>query len=124
MTLEEYAVEKIKELECKKVELEAALKAKTEEYKAANSSIRKLREENENFKKAIGRNVNTNSCTLDRSGSIYISLSDSYKSRNSDLTEKEAQVREDFDFLCEIIKEYKETHPEKKDDDEEEGVLL
>ncbi len=124
MTLEEYAVEKIKELEYKKVELEAALKAKTDEYKAANSSIRKLREENENFKKAIGRNVNLNNCTLDRSGCVNIYLSDSYKSGNSNLTEKEAQVREDFDFLCKIIKEYKETHPEKKDSEEEEGVPL
>ena len=121
MTLEEFAVERIKELECKKVELEAALKDKNDEYKVANTSIKKLREENERLKTAIGRNVDTNSCTLNRSGCIYISLSDSYKSRDSNLTEKEAQVREDFDFLCKVIKEYKETHPEKKKTEEEEG---
>lgn len=116
MTLEEFAVERIKELECKKVELEAALKSKNDEYKVANASIKRLREENEKLKEAIGRNVSLNNCTLDRSGCIYISLSDSYKSNNSNLTEKEAQVREDFDFLCKIIKDYKEIHPEKKED--------
>ena len=124
MTLEEYAVEKIKTLENKVTELESALKMKSEEYKAANSSIRKLREENENFKKAIGRNVSLNNCNLERSGCVYISLSDSYKSGNSNLTEKEAQVREDFDFLCKVINEYKETHPEKKDSEEEGDLLL
>jgi len=116
MTLEEYAVEKIKTLENKVTELESALKMKNEEYKAANSSIRKLREENENFKKAIGQNVSLDHCNLVRNGCIYFSLSDSYKSSNSNLTEKEAQVREDFDFLCKVIKEYKEIHPEKKED--------
>jgi hypothetical protein len=126
MTLEEFAVERIKELECKKVELEAALKAKTDEYKAANSSIRKLREENESLKQAIGRNLSVHGTILNRGGNISVYISDSYKSEDSDLTEKEAQVRGDFDFLCKVIKEYRELHPEefekKKKDEEEEGM--
>ena len=117
MTLEEYAVEKIKTLENKVTELESALKMKSDEYKAANSSIRKLREENENFRKAIGRNIRASNSTLDRGGNISIYLSDSYQNTSS-LSEKEAQVREDFDFLCQIVKEYKEIHPEKKEDEE------
>ena len=121
MTLEEYAVKKIETLENKVTELEAALKIKSEEYKVANSSIRKLREENESFRKAIGRNIRTGNCTLDRGGNISIYLSDSYQNTSS-LSEKEAQIREDFDFLCQIIKEYKEIHPEKKEDDEEGDV--
>lgn len=124
MTLEEYAVEKIKTLENKVTELESALKMKSDEYKAANSSIRKLREENENFKKAIGRNVKLQDCSLYRCGNVYMYLSDTCKSDNSQLTDKEAQVREDFDFLCKIIKEYKETHPEPKEDEEKGGASV
>lgn len=113
MTLEEYAVEKIKELEHRKVELEAALESKTKEYKSANNSIKSLREENERLKEIIGRYTDEPNSNLERSGCIYLHMSDSYKSDDSynRLTEEERTVRRDFDLVCKIVKEYRELHP-------------
>ena len=113
MTLEEFAVERIKELECKKVELEAALKAKSDEYKVANTSIKKLREENDRLKEIIGRYTDEENSNLKRSGCIYLHMSDSYKGDDSytRLTEEEKTIRQDFDLVCKIVKEYRELHP-------------
>lgn len=113
MTLEEYAVEKIKELESKNIELRVALESKTKEYKSANNSIKSLREENERLKEILGRYTDEGNSNLQRSGCLYFHISDSYKSDDSysRLTEEERIVREDFDLVRKIVKEYKELHP-------------
>ena len=122
MTLEEYAVEKIKELENKKTELEVALKAKESEYKNANSIVKKLREENEQFRVILGEGITEKDYKdLVRGGSFRIYVSDSWKRNYDDLTEEEQETRKVFDFLCSVVKKYREEHPfPKKEESSEE----
>ncbi len=117
MTLEEYAVEQLKDLKARKLELETELKIKEKEYNQANAIIRKLKEENDYMKEIIchfGAQSSHNS--LQRGGNIYINISDSWKTH--DLTEKELKERDMFDFCLDILKAYLEEHPVQK---EEEG---
>lgn len=120
MTLEEYAVEKIKGLENKQTELETALKSKEAQYKNSNAIIKKLREEIELMKEMIGylgsNDVNTR---LTRGGTIYMYLHDPYDKYEEDLSAEEKIRRKWFTFCVEIIKAYKEEHPEPEPEPEE-----
>ncbi len=122
MTLEEYAVEKIKELENRKVELETALKSKDNDYKTANSTIRRLREENESMKELIGYlGTKDSSTSLGRGGTIYMYLHDPWD-KTGDLTdEDEIKRRKWFDFCKEVIASYKETHFPPEEEDKKKG---
>ena len=122
MTLEEYAVERIKELESKKVELEAALKSKENDYKTANSTIRRIREENEFMKELIGYlGIRDSSTSLNRGGTIYMYLHDPW-GKTSDLEDEEdIKRRKWFDFCKEVIISYKESHFPPEEEDKERG---
>lgn len=122
MTLDEYAVEKMKELESLKVEHRALEK----KYNKALDVISKLHEENDEFIRIFNDYSleRTDYESLKRGGMVSFYLSDPYERIYEDLSKEDQIKRADFDFIASRIKNYRDTHPEPKKTEEKESKDL
>lgn len=101
MTLEEYAVEKIKDLESDKVELTVKIKSLESKYKTATQLMKKQREEIKEIIETVGRYLEFE----DEHSNFQFNF---YKTFWKSELPNDPRKQKDFDVLMKIVVEAKE----------------